>query len=55
MANCKIKKKQRRELEKALHRGEKLTLADLLRRQGSMSSIDSEKGLAAAEWHGGHY
>jgi hypothetical protein len=53
-ANCKLGRKKRQELIKALQNGEKVRLEDL-RRTGSMSSISSEKTLADEEWHGGHY
>ena len=53
-ANCKLGRKKRQELIKALQNGEKLRLEDL-RRTGSMSSISSERTLADEEWTGGHY
>lgn len=53
-ASCKLGRKKRAELIKALQNGEKVRLEDL-RRTGSMSSISSEKTLADEEWHGGHY
>lgn len=56
-ANCKVEKKRRKEIERALNNGERVSLADLLKRQttnNSMSSLESEK-QADAEWQGGHY
>jgi hypothetical protein len=52
-ANCKLGRKKRQELIKALQNGEKIRLEDL-RRSGSMSSISSEKTLGDEEWHA-HY
>jgi hypothetical protein len=55
-ANCRLGKRRRRELEKALQRGDKVCLADLLRRSNSSaSSVDSEQTLRDEEWQGGHY
>jgi hypothetical protein len=54
-ANLKLGRRRRKELEKALSRGEKLTLADMLKRHSSTSSFGSEKSVQDAEWHGGHY
>lgn len=54
-AHCRLGKRRRRELEKALQRGDKVSLADLLKRNSSMSSVDSEQTLRDEEWQGGHY
>jgi hypothetical protein len=53
-ANCRLSKRRRRDLEKALHRGEKMSLSDLLKKSPSMSSMESEVSRDE-EWHGGHY
>lgn len=54
-ANCRLGKQRRREIEKALQRGDKVCLADLLKRNSSRSSVDSEETLRDEEWQGGHY
>ena len=55
----KIGKHQRRKIQRALERGEKVGLAELLARHGSTSSMSSEgSGTSTpkdAEWSGGHY
>ncbi|EXJ91473.1 hypothetical protein A1O3_00021 [Capronia epimyces CBS 606.96] len=53
-ANCKLGKRRQRELEKAIQRGEKVSLADVLKRNSSMSSMESEESRVE-KWHGGHY
>lgn len=53
-ARCKLGRRRRKELESALHRGEKVSLADLLKRHSSMSSLESQDSRDE-EWHGGHY
>ena len=50
VANLKIRKHQRRDIEGKLHRGEHVSLSDLLRRHSSMSSLESHEG-----YHGGHF
>lgn len=52
-AHCKLGKRRRRELEKALQRGDKVCLKDYMRRNTSMSSVESEETLRDEEW--GHY
>jgi hypothetical protein len=54
-AKCKLGRRRRQELEEALRRGEKVGLADLLKRHGSMSSLESQETLRDEGWHGGHY
>ncbi|KAK5382340.1 hypothetical protein LTR20_006027 [Exophiala xenobiotica] len=54
-ANCRLGKRRRREIEKALQRGDKVCLSDLLKRNSSMSSVESEETLRDEEWQGGHY
>ncbi|KAK6384956.1 hypothetical protein LTS17_002519 [Exophiala oligosperma] len=55
-AQCRLGKRRRREIEKAMQRGEKVSLADLLKRKNSsMSSLESEDTLRDEEWQGGHY
>ena len=55
----KMSKHKRREIQKALQRGEKVGLAELLKRNGStstMSSMDSGTSTPKdEEWTGGHY
>ncbi len=55
----KIGKHRRREIQRALERGEKVGLADLLKRQGSTSSMSTmDSGTSTPkdeEWMGGHY
>lgn len=53
-ARCKLGRRKRQELIKALQNGEKVRLEDL-RRKDSMSSISSERTITDEEWHGGHY
>jgi len=53
-ANFKLGRRRRREIEQALHRGEKISLSDLLKRHSSMSSLESQSSREE-EWHGGHY
>ena len=53
-ARCRMGKRRRQELEDALRRGEKVSLADLLKRHSSMSSLESEESRDEG-WHGGHY
>lgn len=55
VANCKVGRHRRREIEKALHRGERVTLSDILRRHGSTSSIESGESDLHEGWHGGHF
>ncbi|KIW12279.1 hypothetical protein PV08_09556 [Exophiala spinifera] len=55
-AQCRLGKRRRREIEKAMQRGEKVGLADLLKRKNSsMSSLESEETLRDEEWQGGHF
>jgi hypothetical protein len=53
-AKFKMGRRRRQELEEALRRGEKVGLADLLKRHSSMSSLESQE-TRDAEWAGGHY
>ncbi|EXJ93346.1 hypothetical protein A1O1_01738 [Capronia coronata CBS 617.96] len=53
-ANCKMGRKRRRELERAIQNREKVSLTDLLKRSSSMGSVESEESRAEG-WHGGHY
>lgn len=53
-ANIKLGRRRRKELEKALIEGQKLSIADLMKRHSSMSSLDSAPSRDE-EWHGGHY
>ncbi|KAJ4501928.1 hypothetical protein HRR80_009524 [Exophiala dermatitidis] len=53
-ANCRLGKRRRREIEKAIQRGEKVSLPDIMKRNPSTSSVESEES-AAETWHGGHY
>ena len=53
-AKCKMGRRRRQELEEALRKGHKVSLADLLKRHSSMSSLESADSRDE-EWHGGHY
>jgi len=53
-AKCKLGRRRQQELEAALRGGQKISLADLLKRHSSMSSLESQDSRDA-EWHGGHY
>ncbi|KIW99417.1 uncharacterized protein Z518_11405 [Rhinocladiella mackenziei CBS 650.93] len=53
-AHCKLGRRRRQEIESALKRGEKVSLTDLLKRNSSMSSTESEQSRDE-EWQGGHY
>lgn len=53
-ANYKLGRKRRRELEAAMQNGEKVSLADMLKKNSSVSSMESEESRAEG-WHGGHY
>ncbi|RVX72944.1 hypothetical protein B0A52_03297 [Exophiala mesophila] len=53
-ANIKLGRRRRKELEKALIQGQKLSIADLMKRHSSMSSLESAPSRDE-EWQGGHY
>lgn len=53
-ANYRLGRRRRQEIEDRMKRGEKVSLADLLKRHSSMSSLESEQSRDE-EWHGGHY
>lgn len=53
-ANVSLGKRRRRELQKAMETGQKINLEDLLKRQSSSTSLESEVSRDE-EWHGGHY
>jgi hypothetical protein len=53
-AKCKMGRRRRQELEEALRRGQKVSLADLLKRHSSVSSLESQDSRDEG-WHGGHY
>lgn len=53
-ANFKLGRRRRKALERALQRGEKVSLSDLMKRHSSMSSLESQSSREEA-WHGGHY
>ena len=50
-ADCKLGRQRREQLQKAMARGEKVGLADLLKRHGSMSSVGTETSRDE-EWQG---
>jgi hypothetical protein len=56
-AHCRLSRRRRAELNRAVQRGDKVCLADfaLRKRNSSMSSLESQRTLADEEWHGGHY
>jgi len=54
VANCKLSRHKRRQLKKALERGEKISVDDLLKRTGSVSSIESD-GSRDLESYGGQF
>ena len=54
-AHVKMGRSRRKQVEDALHRGDKVSLADLLRRQSSMTSLDSGDSGGHNAWAGGHF
>jgi hypothetical protein len=58
-ANAKMGRHRKREIQKAMERGEKVGLADLLKRHSSVSSVNTDGSGASTprdeEWSGGHY
>ena len=55
VCNLKIKRQHRREIEKALHRGEHISLSDLIKRHSSMSSLESQDSGLMGGAHFGHF
>jgi hypothetical protein len=57
-AHAKMGRHRRKEIQRQIERGERVGLADLLKRHSSMSSIESGSGTSTPkdeEWSGGHY
>ena len=58
-ANCKMSRHKRKKLRQMLANGEQIGLSDVLRRDSSMSSLNSSgtstPDLKDEEWMGGHY